>query len=184
MGFNDNEFVKIDVVHAYFLYGLVLSHKPEKILELGIGGGRSLDAILQASKTNSNNVSITVVDNWIDWGGTMPEDVNAKYKNDIKLITSNEKDFIFSTKEKYDFIMSDADHHHTDEWFEYVYDNILEQNGILIYHDINLIEDSFINLRSIYKKCKERDLHHYLFNKNSLPYERCQRGLLVIFKNK
>ena len=28
MGFNDNEFVKIDVAHANFLYGLVLSHKP------------------------------------------------------------------------------------------------------------------------------------------------------------
>jgi hypothetical protein len=78
--------------------------------------------------------------------------------------------------------MSDGDHHNTDQWFEYVYDNILNDNGILIYHDINLVEDEFVNLRNIYNKAKERKINFYLFNKNSLQNERCQRGLMVIFK--
>jgi hypothetical protein len=74
--------------------------------------------------------------------------------NKINIITSDEKDFIFSTQEKYDFIMSDADHHHTNEWFQYVYDNLLLSVGILIYHDVNLfpeIDGSFPNLLEIYK---------------------------------
>ena len=163
---------------------MILSQKPKNILELGLGGARSCDAIIKAIDYNNNNPKFTIIDNWLDWNGIMPKKVYETYGKRANIITMDEKEFIFSVKDKYDFIMSDADHNRTDQWFEYVYDNILEQGGILIYHDINLIEESFINLRSIYEKCKERNLHHYLFNNNSLPHERCQRGLLVIFKNK
>jgi len=182
--FRNNESVKIDIAHANLITGLILSQKPKNILELGLGGARSCDAIIKAIDYNNNNPKFTIVDNWLDWNGVMPKNIYETYGKKANIITMDEKEFIFSIKDKYDFIMSDADHNRTDQWFEYVYDNILEQGGILIYHDINLIEDCFINLRSIYEKCKERNLHHYLFNKNSLLHERCQRGLLVIFKNK
>lgn len=179
-----SEHVKIDTAHAYLILGLILSHKPSHVLELGLGGGRSCEAILNGLDFNKKQSNFTIVDNWVDWGGKMPDGVMKIYGNKAEIITMDEKEFVFSTKQKYDFIMSDADHNRTDQWFEYVYDNLLNENGILIYHDVNLIEQSFINLRTIYKKCKEKKINHYLFNKNSLENERCHRGLLVIFKNR
>ena len=184
--FGQNESVKIDLVHAALVGGLVASLKPTNILELGIGGGRSTDQILSAIDFNKNNPKYTLVDNWIDFDHRMPDEVKEKYANKINIITSNEKDFIFSTNEKYDFIMSDADHHHTNEWFQYVYDNLLMPEGVLVYHDINLfpeIEMSFPNLLDILYTCQKNNIHHKLFNKSTIAGERCHRGLLVIFKH-
>jgi predicted O-methyltransferase YrrM len=184
--FGNNENVKIDVCHAHLVAGLVASHKPDKVLELGVGGGRATDNILEAIAYNGNNPSYTLVDNWIDFGRAMPIEVKERYGEKINIVTSDEKDFVFSTKDKYDFILSDADHHHTNEWFRYVYDNLLLPNGILIYHDVNLfpeIDGSFPNLLEILEECKNSNLHHVLFNKSTLPNERCHRGLLVIFKH-
>jgi predicted O-methyltransferase YrrM len=184
--FGTNESVKVDLVHAKLVGGLVASLKPSNILELGIGGGRVTDEILTAIDFNQNNPRYTLVDNWYDFGFSMPLEVSEKYSDKINIVTSDEKDFVFSTKEKYDFIMSDADHHHTNEWFEYVYDNLLSEEGILIYHDVNVfpeIEGSFPNLVEILDKCKKQNIHHKLFNKSTLPNERCHRGLLVIFKH-
>lgn len=183
-GYNEN--VKIDLVHAHLVSGLVASQKPTSILELGIGGGRATDQILASIDFNQNNPKYTLVDNWCDFGFQMPYEVKDRYSDKINIITSDEKDFIFSTKEKYDFIMSDADHHHTNEWFKYVYDNLLMDEGILIYHDVNLfpeIDGSFPNLLDILEDCKKENIHHKLFNKSTIPGERCHRGLLVIFKH-
>lgn len=184
--FGQNESVKIDLVHAYFIGGLVASLKPNNILELGIGGGRATDQIIKSVEINQNNPKYTLVDNWYDFGFVIPQEVKEKYSNKINIVTSDEKEFIFSTKDKYDFIMSDADHHHTNEWFEYVYNELLLPEGILIYHDVNVfpeIEGSFPNLVEILDKCKDQNIHHKLFNKSTLPNERCHRGLLVIFKH-
>ena len=184
--FGNNEMVKIDVVHAHLISGLVASHKSEKILELGVGGGGATDSILASIDYNGNNPSYTLVDNWIDFGRVMPQEVKERYGDRINIITSDEKDFVFSTKEQYDFIMSDADHHHTNEWFRHVYDNLLLPCGILIYHDVNLfpeIDGSFPILLEILEECKRNNFHHILFNKSTLPNERCHRGLLVIFKH-
>jgi hypothetical protein len=41
----------------------------------------------------------------------------------------------------------------------------------------------FPNLISIYSDAVRRDLHHMLFNYNSRPDERCDRGMLVLFKH-
>lgn len=185
--FGQNESVKIDLVHAKLVGGLVASLKPDNILELGIGGGRSTDEILNSIQFNQNNPKYTLVDNWYDFGYVMPNEVKERYSDKINIVTSNEKDFIFSTKDKYDFIMSDADHHHTNEWFEYVYDELLLPEGILIYHDVNLYPEieggSFANLLEILYKCQERKIHYKLFNKSTIPGERCHRGLMVIFKH-
>jgi predicted O-methyltransferase YrrM len=183
MKFFENEAVKIDQAHADLIYGLVVAHKPKKILELGVGGGKSADVILSAMEYNQNGASLTLVDNWYDFGYKMPQEVADRYQNVATIVSSSEKDFVFSTKEKFDFIMSDADHYKTDQWFEHVYSKILNDNGVLIYHDINLFENAFVNLRDILYSCKKLQLNHFLFNKNSRNEERCHRGMLVIFKN-
>jgi predicted O-methyltransferase YrrM len=186
--FGQDEAVKIDWAHAGLIEGLVLSSKPKKILELGVGGGRSLESILTGIEYNGQPYEYTLVDNWGDWGGVMPPEVTELYGEKVhNIITSNEKDFVFSCKEKFDFIMSDADHNRADQWFEYVYDNLLNDNGILIYHDVNMDDHwhggNFFNLRNIYESVKTKKISHRLFNVSSLPEEQCERGLLVIFKN-
>jgi predicted O-methyltransferase YrrM len=183
MKFKENENVKIDTSHAELVYGLIVSAKPMKILELGLGGGKSADSIIKGIEYNENNPEFTIVDNWLDFDFQMPKEVHEQYSQFANIITSDEKDFVFSCKEKFNFIFSDADHYNTDQWFEYVFNNLLEEGGILIYHDVNLFEDSFSNLRNIYFKTLENKYNHFLFNKNSKIDERCHRGLLVIFKN-
>ena len=180
--FELDEIAKIDQAHADLLRGLIVSSKPKKILELGLGGGKSADSMLEGLAYNQQPFDYTLVDNWQDRGGIIPQIVRDRYEAHMKFVTSGEREFVFSCTEKYDFIMSDADHFNADQWFEYVYENLLEDNGILIYHDVNIIEQEFVNLINIYDKCQEYGIRHVLFNKNSLPTERCQRGLLVIFK--
>jgi predicted O-methyltransferase YrrM len=181
--FKNNNLVKIDLCHSLTLKGLIYSHKPTRVLELGLGGAQSLDAILDALSYNQQKYEYTLVDNWYDYGYKMPSGVREMYQDKVNIVTSSEENFVFSTNQKYDFIFSDADHLNAQKWFEHVYDNLLNDDGILAYHDINLIEDGcFNNLREIYYTCQKRNLKFKLFNKNSLPDERCQRGLLVIFK--
>jgi predicted O-methyltransferase YrrM len=175
--------VKIDACHAALIGTLVRTHKPARILELGIGGGTSTNQILEAIAYNQYQPSYTLVDNWVDWGGVMPPEVEQRYGNSVELVTSDEKAFVASCEEQYDFIFSDADHRHANEWFGRVYDRLLAREGILIYHDINLYESDFPNLREIYHAVLDRQIHHVLLNKNSRDDERCDRGLLVIFKH-
>jgi len=180
---DQNENVKVDYAHAELILGLVVASKPVKLLELGLGGGRSVDSVLSGLEYNKQEYDYTLVDNWSDWGGNIPDGVEEKYKDVLNIVTSDEKEFVFNCKEKYDFIVSDADHYNTDQWFEYVYDNLLEDNGILIYHDVDFFGNNFVNLREIYHTAKKNGYSFKLFNKNSLPGEQCQRGLMVIFKN-
>lgn len=180
--FKNNFIVKVDKAHSDTIKGLVYGQKPQRILELGLGGGESTDAILEALAYNNQTYEYTLVDNWLDFDFKIPYGVMELYSNRLTIVTSDEKEFVFSTKKTYDFIFSDADHNHTNEWFEHVYDNLLEKDGILMYHDVNFFENVFVNLREIYHTCEKRNLKFKLFNKNSLPHERCHRGLLVIFK--
>jgi predicted O-methyltransferase YrrM len=160
-----------------------MANKPQRILEIGIGGGKSADAILEALDYNQQPFEYTLVDNWFDWQGQRPEAVTEKYGSVMKIINSGEREFVFNCTEQYDFIMSDGDHMATDQWFEYVYANLLAENGILIYHDVNFVDsDAFMNLKSIYHKAREYGMRFHLFNKNSRGDERCQRGLMVVFK--
>ena len=185
MEFGTDESVKIDLAHAALIQSLVVCNKPESILEIGLGGGKSTDAILDGVAFNAiSPYQYTLVDNWFDWNGVRPEGVDEKYGKKLHIVDMDEREFVFSTKKTYDFIMSDGDHHRTDQWFEHVYENLLNPGGILIYHDVNFIDDdAFKNLQNIHHKAVEYGLKFKLFNKNSRPDERCQRGLMVIFKD-
>ena len=173
--------IKIDRAHADLLTGLIKAGKPKNILEMGIGGGQATDAILEGLTYNQQPYNYTLVDNWLDFDGIMPDIIKETYGNRVNIVTSGEREFVFSCNEKFDFIMSDADHHNTQNWFEYVYEELLSNDGILIYHDVTLTSQ-FPNLLQILHRCREFNLNHKLFNKDSLPTEMCYRGLLVIFK--
>lgn len=187
---NDNPCIgaAVDDCHLDLVYGLLRSHKPETVLELGVGSGRTTAKMLQALKKNENLKKITLVDNWIDWEGKKPSHIQ-ELEQYIEVVESDEKDYLFSCNKTFDFIFSDADHWNTDKWFDFVYDRVLSRDGILIYHDVSLEKNfpsndlRFPNLLNILVKCKQRGISHVHFDKSSTPDERCYRGFLVIFKS-
>lgn len=187
--------VAVDDCHADLVYGLIRSHKPQNILELGVGSGRTTREILKAVAANEEGelhpkykkASLTLVDNWVDWQHKKPDFVK-EFDGKLTLVEKPERDFVFDCRERYDFIFSDADHWNTDKWFDYVYDRLLENNGVLMYHDVstqNPLPDNdlrFHNLESILVKCKTRGISHVHMDRCSTKGERCYRGLLAIFK--
>jgi len=175
-----NPIVAMDDNHIQLINTLVLCNKPTSILEIGVGSGLVTKTILEALQYNQKPSILTCVDNFLDWNGQTPQGFDS-FKDSINFINSNERDFVMGCKETYDFIVSDADHHHTNEWVDETY-NLLNEGGILIYHDVT--NHDFRNLYDIVRYAESRQINHVIFNKSSLPYERCERGLMVMFKNK
>lgn len=181
----------VDQCHLDLTYGLIRAHKPRSVLELGVGSGRTTATLIKAIKDNGDekNTEITLVDNWNDWNGTKPTHILEEIESHVNIIEKPERDFVFDTRQTWDFIFSDADHWHTDKWFDYVYDRLLNNNGVLIYHDVSKAEGfpekelRFPNLYNILVKCRQRGIAHAHFDRCSIQDERCYRGFLVIFKS-
>lgn len=179
--------LEIDQCHIDLISSLIKTSKPKKVLELGFGSGKSSRAIIDALKFNQTEFNYTLVENWVDWNYKPQYDQVQFLKGEgISLVNSDELHFVFSTQDTYDFILSDADHWNTDKWFEYVFKNLLNDGGILIYHDVSLgphknVDLYFKNLDNIYYKAKGMGLKMLHFNKSSRDDEKCERGLLVIF---
>ena len=191
--------VQVDFCHGELIASLVRCHKPKSVLELGFGSGFSSRKILAALDANEagpldasygSSSKYTLVDSWLDWRekGQPPPNVDEFRTTRTTIVESTEQNFVFETKDTWDFIFSDADHFNAEKWCDHVFDNLLNKNGILIYHDIMLNPPPgggfwFPNLGKILERTRERKLSHFLFNKNSLSDEQCWRGMLVIFKN-
>lgn len=190
--------ISIDLAHAHLIDGLVRSFKPQNILELGFGGGRSHNAIASGAAFNQNKPHYTLVDSWHDWNFVQPVEVHEtvrthalnhvtkeKQRNTFEsfsVVTSTEEDFVAKTllnKHQYDFIMSDADHQHTHQWCADVYHRLLTSPGILVYHDVS---EGYDNLKTIKPVLKSIGGLCMEFNRSTREDEECQRGLLVVYK--
>jgi predicted O-methyltransferase YrrM len=174
--------VKIDANHADFVRTLVMCHKPRRVLEFGFGAGEATRAILAGLHYNRQAFEYTVVDNWLDFGGVRPEATRAEQYAGIGFVTSSELGFVAACQTSYDLVFSDADHLSTQDWFEPVYARIVARDGVLIYHDVTN-SAGFPNLLRIYRDVVANNFHHVLLHRNSREGERCDRGLLVIFKH-
>jgi predicted O-methyltransferase YrrM len=174
--------VKIDDNHAEFVRALVVCNKPRRVLEFGFGAGEATRAILGGLAYNRQAFEYTLVDNWLDFGGVPPPPAGALVAQGVNLVTSSERDFVQTCQTSFDFVFSDADHHHAQEWCDQVYGRMVARGGVLIYHDVTN-SAGFPNLLRIYRDVLANGYHHVLFNRNSTPEERCDRGLLVIFKH-
>lgn len=169
----------MDFNHIHLIGSLILSHKPKSVLEIGVGTGLVTKKIINAFAYNNIPVDLTCVDNFTDWRGSTPTGFET-YQQQIKFIPKDEKEFVSSCLNTYDFIVSDADHYRTNKWFDKTY-SLLNNKGILVYHDVT--NKQFPNLYDIVKYVETNNINHVIFNKSSLDTERCDRGLLVIFKN-
>ena len=118
-----------------------------------------------------------LVDDGTDWGGNLPA---AELPEGIEIIEQSERDFTYACTESFDFIFSDADHQHAEQWFIHTYAVLLNPGGVLCYHDV--VNPDFPNLREILSECERLQLRYVLFDANSTATERCDRGLMVIFK--
>jgi len=171
--------IAIDAAHCDLLYGLIRAQKPESVLELGFGEGASCLAMRRALLENGTPTArYVLVDDWTDWGG-LPFAAATDLRG-VTLIEQSEETFVLSCQERFDFILSDADHQRTERWFERTYSDLLAPGGILCYHDVN--NPDFPNLRTLVDTCRENGLRYVVFDRSSSPGERCERGLLVIFK--
>lgn len=198
-----SEEVKIDVAHADLLHGLVRAAKPTRVLELGFGGGRACVQILRGLALNRQAAQYVLVDNWTDWDGMRPAILDVAMEDSAMLapevkttvITADEGEFVrnylaprsadpdsakgYEASSRLDFIMSDADHHHSHEWFNEVYMRMLAPGGTMVVHDV---DGTYPGLANLPKVLATWGVPHKVFDRSSRPDERCGRGLLVIFK--
>lgn len=153
----------VDECHGLLLFGLIVSLKPSKILELGVGTGYITKTILSAINYNEKG-KLICVDNLKDYKGNKPNFINELEKEGIIFNNEDETLFLKNVKDKYDLIIADADHSRINENINF-YPKILNKNGFMLIHDVNFVLEN-----------------SYLFNKSSLLKERCSRGWLLFFK--
>lgn len=192
----DDNYVAIDACHIDLIYGLIRASKPTEVLEMGFGTGRTTKAILEALDANNKFYSYVLVENFKDVENNLPErkelvekidsllfDKNCVLKNnDHQIIKSNEREAVehfVKENKKFDFIVSDADHDRSHNWFDKTI-SLLSENGIGIFHDI--LHKDYPNLRKNIQYCKEHNLVYQVFSNSSTSEELCERGLLVVFK--
>lgn len=172
--------IMIDKPHVLLIYGVAISHKPLKVLELGIGSGLVTATLLHASIYNNIKTEITAVDNWSQWEGAgKPQHIDQLSSYGVKVIHSEERAFVESAETNYyDLIVVDGDHEKGHEWADKIF-KLLSPDGILFSHDILL----FPNLKKYIDLAKENNMSYKLFHKSSRPDERCERGFIMIMKN-
>jgi predicted O-methyltransferase YrrM len=185
----------IDVAHAMVLFGVILAQKPKNILELGIGTGVASETILNAIKYNSMKCQYDAVDFCMQfsettkryeyqghWAYPTHEYIEKLRKENVNLIGLDERVFVENCESnKYDLIISDADHERAGEWADHIF-RICKPNGIIFMHDI--AGTWHPSLQKYMEYINNHSIPHYLFEKNSRGDEICQRGWLMIINKK
>lgn len=170
-------FWSVDLAHNVFLTGCILSKKPDRVLELGIGPGYSSRAILDALAYNRKG-TLTCVDGFFDTGGHEPAHIEALRRAGAEVVVSTEEAFVKACpSESFDVLVSDADHGRSQEWLDH-HLRIVKPGGFLFFHDTN--NAMFPNLGEIVEKVSHLPHHH--FTENSRLDESCERGLLFVMK--
>jgi predicted O-methyltransferase YrrM len=171
--------VAIDLAHNVLLMGAVLSRKPEAVLELGIGTGYTTWSVINALRYNGRG-RLVCVDNWHDTRGREPPHVAAIRAAGADVVASSEEHFLKSCpSDRFDFLISDADHARSGLWLEH-HLRVVRDDGFLFFHDTN--DPRWPTLFTIAERV--RHLPHYHFKVSSRPDERCQRGWLWVVQRK
>lgn len=160
----------IDQVHLDLIRAIAIANGPiDHALELGLGVRSSLEVVLSLPCNR-----VTIVDNWYDWGG-VPQKVDLP--NHARIVASSEQTFIDSCQETFGLIISDADHHNAEKWWNKTYD-LLEPGGVAFWHDVH--NPMFPNLSKIPAEMSRLGIPHKVFD-YATEEDRAWRGLLVAF---
>lgn len=166
--------VCMDECHYELIQGMAQALKPQRVLEIGIGSGICSRRLLRALAANNFGELISV-DNWHDWGGQRPEWIRPSAHWTIA--EQSEEHFIKTCQDRFGLIVSDGDHHRADQWARETLD-LLEPGGVAFFHDV--ANADFPNLMKIHVAALESGYSCRLFNRSTLPSERCYRGLLMV----
>ena len=171
----------LDFVHAHLVAGLVLSHKPKEILELGVGSAYLTSVLLEAIRENGCG-RLTSVDNFFDWGGKKPAhiaDLQCSYP-EWNLIVEDESAFVGNLRpETYAFVVSDGDHTRGYQMAPALFKSA-RPGSILVFHDT--CSEMFRLLGRLPGRCRQLGFPVLHFTAKSKPDERTDRGLLVVSK--
>jgi predicted O-methyltransferase YrrM len=174
--------IAIDRAHNLFLIGAVLSKKPRRVLELGIGTGYLTMSLVHALKYNKIG-QLTSVDNWFDTHGAEPKLGADLRATGVNVICAGEKEFVHhAPSNSFDFLISDADHQNSANWFDH-HIRIVERDGLMFFHDTNLPE-MFPGLATLEARVKELGFPFYHFKQSSRCDENCGRGMLFVINAK
>jgi predicted O-methyltransferase YrrM len=172
----------VDEAHAALLAGLVASHKPSRVLELGVGSGYATRVLLAALHANQRGELVSV-DNFFDWKGRQPEHIHALQKESAgwNLVTCDETEYVSKAESaSFDFIFSDGDHTRGYQNAPDVF-RICRPGGILVFHDTN--NPMFRLLARLPGRCRRLGFPSYHFTAKSCPGEMTDRGLLIVQKD-
>lgn len=177
-GFRDE--TSMDVAHATLIVSTVLSAKPARVLELGIGTAYLSHALLRALRVNRRG-DLLCVDNWYDWGGERPAHVTELEKLGAQVACSTEEAFVRScTPAQFGVVISDADHFRSHEWFEDTL-TLVAPGGVAFFHDTNQPE-VFPGLATLPSRAEALGLVSRHYTASGGGDERCERGLLMVLK--
>lgn len=171
----------LDYAHAHLIAGLVLAHKPLKVLELGVGSAYLTSVVLEALRENGRG-RLTSVDNFFDWNGKKPfHIIDLQETNpDWDLIVEDESIFLQrSPSEAYTFIISDGDHTRGYQTAPDLF-RTAAPGSVLVFHDTS--SEIFRLLARLPKRCRQLGFDNFHFNSKSKPEENTDRGLLVVGK--
>ena len=183
----DPRVVAMDQCHIDLIAAVAGALKPTSILEMGYGSGRLTERLFKMRHENhlSDDACLyTLVDNFVDWDGQMPEGFPIIPRTQPKrgAFAMDEEKFIeMAVKEKwrFDLIISDADHQHSHEWFPVVVCALLAPGGVAFFHDVLAPE---YQLGKNIEDIKMIGYPYKVFDRNSMSSERCERGLLMVMK--
>lgn len=172
----------IDVAHNLFLFGALVARKPRNVLEVGMGTGYVTFSLIHGLSYNGRG-SLTCVDNWFDWNGREPPGIQQVREAGVRVVAPmDEETFVRSAPaDTYDFVVSDADHTHSQNWTD-EYFRITSHDGFIFFHDTN--SEQFPNLHAIARRVCQLNLPHFHFTESSRPDEKCDRGWLFVINKK
>lgn len=170
---------RMDDAHVALLAGLVMSHKPDRVTEIGCGWGTTR-ALAQALAYNRTGV-LTVVDNWCDYGGEAGRPPVEEWVRPCdRIVTADEGDFLAAQPEgRIDFFVCDGNHHASDRHLPLAL-RAVRSGGVMCWHDTGNAD--FPNLGRIREELARANLGHHHFARATRPGERTERGLLVAFR--
>lgn len=179
----DMQDVGMDTCHYLQILGSLVSKKPDKVLEVGIGTAFLTVGLMMGLRYNQSG-TLTCIDNWSDWGGIEPAEIADLRGAGVEVVAPiSEKEFLSTCPaNEFDFVVADGDHKNCGTWVD-EYFRITKPDGFIYFHDTNNTE-RFPTLKLVEQRVKELGLPHYHFTRNSRADERCDRGLLLVINRK